>query len=142
MTKQLEGQLSFADLGLPFGKTSPTPSAVTKDETSKTCSKPSRKSVTPTFQYLFLKKVNGKRPDASWEAAGALHGECTTLNFGEFPSVARESTLSQILVPNAPAKYYLSQKACEGILRRADRRGKELPPMLKDALMEVVRLAS
>lgn len=28
----------------------------------------------------------------------------------------------------------LSAKACEGILRRAERHGKELPPMLKTAL--------
>jgi hypothetical protein len=28
----------------------------------------------------------------------------------------------------------LSRKACEGILRRAERRGKELPPMLEQAL--------
>ena len=63
-----------------------------------------------------------------------------TLNFGESPSVARESTLSQILEANAPEKYYLSAKACAGILRRAEKRGKELPKMLKDALEEAVRL--
>ena len=33
-----------------------------------------------------------------------------------------------------PQKYYLSQKACLGILRRSEARGKELPPMLKKAL--------
>jgi len=32
------------------------------------------------------------------------------------------------------AKYFLSPKACAGILRRAEKRGKELPPMLKTAL--------
>lgn len=63
-----------------------------------------------------------------------------TLNTGEFPSVARESTLSQILQPNAPEKYYLSPKACLGILRRALKRGKELPTMLEEALSECVRL--
>ena len=63
-----------------------------------------------------------------------------TLNTGECPSAARESTLSQILQANAPTKYYLSAKACAGILRRAERRGKELPPILKEALEEVVSL--
>lgn len=63
-----------------------------------------------------------------------------TLNSGECPSVARESTLSQILQANAPEKYYLSPKACAGILRRAEKRGKELPPMLKEALEEVIAL--
>lgn len=33
-----------------------------------------------------------------------------------------------------PEKYYLSRKACEGILRRASRRGKQLPELLKMAL--------
>jgi hypothetical protein len=55
-------------------------------------------------------------------------------NTGEHPSVAVESTLSQILEDNVPEKYYLSQKACEGFLRRAERRGKKLPDVLKTAL--------
>jgi hypothetical protein len=38
------------------------------------------------------------------------------------------------LEARAHEKYYLSAKACEGILRRAERRGKQLPPMLKEAL--------
>lgn len=75
-----------------------------------------------------------------WETVGALPGGSTTLNTGECPSVARESTLSQILQTNAPRKYYLSAKACAGILRRAEKRGKELPPMLREALEEAVAL--
>jgi hypothetical protein len=35
-----------------------------------------------------------------------------------------------------PQRFYLSPKACAGILRRAARRGKDLPPMLKKALEE------
>ena len=31
-------------------------------------------------------------------------------------------------------RYFLSQRACEGILRRAERRGKALPPLLLEAL--------
>lgn len=46
----------------------------------------------------------------------------------------RESKLSDILEPNPNQKYYLSAAACQGILRRAEKRGKELPPMLKEAL--------
>ena len=67
-----------------------------------------------------------------------MHGEPTTLNTEEYPSEERGSTLSQILQANAPEKYYLSAKACAGILRRAMKRGKSLPPMLQEALMEVV----
>jgi hypothetical protein len=33
-----------------------------------------------------------------------------------------------------PQRFSLSAKACAGILRRAERRGKALPPMLKAAL--------
>lgn len=44
------------------------------------------------------------------------------------------STLSQILMVNVPQKYYLSPKACLGILRRASVRGKKLPEVLEIAL--------
>ena len=56
------------------------------------------------------------------------------LNTGEFPSEENASTLSQILMAGVPEKYYLSQKACLGILRRASARGKTLPVMLEKAL--------
>ena len=55
-------------------------------------------------------------------------------NTGEFPSEDAASTLSQILQAEVPGKYYLSQKACLGILRRASTRGKELPEVLRLAL--------
>ena len=53
---------------------------------------------------------------------------------GEFPNADAASTLSQILQAEVPEKYYLSQKACLGILRRASARGKELPEVLRLAL--------
>lgn len=55
-------------------------------------------------------------------------------NIGESPSVVVESSLSQILEDNAQEKYYLSPKACVGILHRAEHRGKDLPTRLKAAL--------
>jgi hypothetical protein len=58
-----------------------------------------------------------------------------TLNTGEFPNEENASSLSQILQVGVPEKYYLSQKACLGILKRADARGKELPELLKKALL-------
>lgn len=42
--------------------------------------------------------------------------------------------MSQILEDTPPPKYYLSRRACLGILRRAKERGKALPPQLKEAL--------
>ena len=69
-----------------------------------------------------------------WETGGAWCIECLTLNGGAFPRDENASTLSEILQTTVPQKYYLSPKACLGILRRASVRGKELPPVLKAAL--------
>ena len=55
-------------------------------------------------------------------------------NGGAFPKEENVSTLSQILQTRVPQKYYLTPRACLGILRRASVRGKELPPVLKAAL--------
>ena len=78
---------------------------------------------------------------AFWENTTALPGVYSMLNTAEYPNVVKESTLSQILQQDAPEKYSLSPTACAGIIRRAEKRGKELPSMLRDALMEVIGLA-
>lgn len=70
-----------------------------------------------------------------WEDDGAWLGECMTRNTGESPNVAVVSRLSQILEETPQEKYCLSAKACQGILRRAERRGKDLPEMLKTVLL-------
>ena len=64
------------------------------------------------------------------------HGASSMLNIGESPNVAVESSLSQILQPmeDVQEKYYLSPRACQGILRRAKERRKELPEELRIAL--------
>ena len=59
-----------------------------------------------------------------------------TLNIGEKPREPNPTKLSQILEENADPKYRLSSRACQGILNRAERRGKELPKELKEALLE------
>ena len=74
----------------------------------------------------------------TWED-GALLGEYTMHSFGESPKEENASRLSQILEDSAHPKYYLSAKACQGILNRAEKRGKELPEVLKTALMEQIR---
>lgn len=65
-----------------------------------------------------------------------------TLNIGECPSEESASTLSEVLEVIVPKKYYLSATACAGILRRAERRGKELRPQLKEALISVVNAST
>jgi hypothetical protein len=64
-----------------------------------------------------------------------LRGASWTLRVGAFRSGGEESFLSQILMAEVPEKYFLSPKACMGILRRAKERGKKLPPMLEKALI-------
>lgn len=57
-----------------------------------------------------------------------------TLNIGEKPREENQTHLSEILQDKTNEKYNLSEKACIGILRRAEKRGKALPPILKEAL--------
>jgi hypothetical protein len=55
----------------------------------------------------------------------------------EYPSVVVASSLSRVLeTGELPQRFYLSAKACSGILRRAAKRGKALPPMLEKALKQ------
>ena len=61
-------------------------------------------------------------------------GEYMMRSFGVYPSEEKESHLSQILEEEAHPKYSLSAKACQGILNRANKRGKQLPQILKEAL--------
>jgi hypothetical protein len=67
---------------------------------------------------------------------------CLTLNIGEKPRVPNPTHLSDILEENADPKYNLSAKACQGILNRADKRGKKLPPILREALENQIRYGS
>jgi len=68
--------------------------------------------------------------------------EFLTLNSGEFPNEENASTLSQILQVGVPSTYFLSPKACLGILRRASARGKELPEVLRIALEQQASMAT
>ena len=93
--------------------------------------------------FLDLRKTNqdgndGPKQDLSWEIIPLSLGEDLTLNFGEFPIDASESSLSLILEDNVPLKYYLSEKACRGILRRSEEKGTPLDPLLKQALWNTI----
>lgn len=74
---------------------------------------------------------------------GKRLGGSSTLNISECPNDAEESSLSQVLeTTSIPQKYFLSARACEGILKRAERRGKVLPDTLRAALERSVRTQS
>ena len=88
-------------------------------------------------EFMFLKITLGDGDilgQPYWEILSPYVGESSTLNTGVCPRVVRGSSLWQILEPHPQRKYYLSRKACLGILRRARKRGKELPATLKLAL--------
>ena len=71
-------------------------------------------------------------------------GESYVLNTSEFHSAADVSFLSDILEPMSAAleRYCLSATACKGILRRAEKRGKALPPILQAALIGQVQTST
>jgi hypothetical protein len=66
--------------------------------------------------------------------------EFVTLNTSEWPSDADVCLLSDTLeIGDVPQRFYLSAKACQGILRRAEKRGKTLPEQLHKALLSVAQ---
>lgn len=70
-----------------------------------------------------------------WSNSGiASRGGFLTLNFTEWPNDAGVCSLSEVLETDVPQKFFLSPAACRGILRRAAKRGRELPPALRAAL--------
>jgi len=97
------------------GKTSPASCQAAEDET-----------LVPSSPRWGTSGMGG--PTESW-----------TLSTSEFPSVVVESSLSDILeTGDVPPRFFLSHRACEGILRRAAARGFKLPPTLAVALRAVV----
>jgi hypothetical protein len=123
-----------------FGKTCPERSAPTEEKISEPCWKNLPAWNNQTLQFLDLQErtESGKKLERFLVMDGLWLGDSLTLNIGEFPNVENVSRLSQILEDNVPQKYYLSARACQGILVRASRRGKPLPELLKQALLDMI----
>lgn len=112
-----------------YGKTSPELTAQIKERISGELLKRSQRA---KFQCLNLE--SGQKADwCEYQTVNSLGG-LSTPNIGESPNVENVSILSQILEAEVPERYYLSPKACSGILRRAEKRGKKLPPLLEAVL--------
>lgn len=80
------------------------------------------------------------RPWPNSGLMGGRHGECWTLSSSVWPSGASVCSLSSILeTGGVPRRYFLSARACAGIIRRAERRGKALPRELREALETQIR---
>lgn len=82
--------------------------------------------------------VGGEMPVLLSGRTGSSNGACWTRSSLEWRSGAVVCSLSSILETGpVEARYFLSQRACSGILRRAENRGKNLPPQLLQALQQV-----
>ena len=76
-----------------------------------------------------------------WQNSGmGSPTESLTLSTSEWPSDGVACSLSDTLETGTLSpRYYLSALACQGILRRAEKRGKNLPPQLQQALLSVAQ---
>ena len=130
-------QLSIYDPDSWCGKMFPEPSPAEhqKEKTSGVFSRRSPELRSVVFQSLDLTPGHGNLLGESyWELISPWRGDASTLNTGVSPREENGSSLSRILQDAPPKRYYLTRKACLGILRRAAERGKELPEKLKRAL--------
>ena len=126
------------------GRTYPEHCPQTTEETSKPYSQKLSESANLT-QTMFLYMVGGEDrlgllqeqySEYPTESLFPLPTEYMMHSFGEYPNEERESHLWQILTVYPHPKYYLSAKACQGILNRSVKRGKKLPPLLEEVLMK------
>ena len=131
------GQVSIFGPDLWYGKMcrEPSPAESGKARTSASSWKRSSELSAVPFMSLDLTPGHGNLLGESyWELISPYAGGAWTLNTGVSPRDARESSLSRILQGAPPTKYYLTPRACLGILRRAFERGKALPKKLERAL--------
>ena len=141
--EELEGQESLFARDSGSGKTSSGRSAAGEilqrvknglGQTFKKSSNRSSKLKNHTFMLLDLRPDAGNILGPCWEYDPVWLGSLGTLNTSECPKDVVESSLWQILLDTVPSRYWLSRKACRGMLRRADCRGKLLPELLEIAL--------
>lgn len=135
-----------------------------REQTSAASSRKSQESSKKMPLYLDLRKRDGTIADVSFSTLGASHGAymmpsssahhsggaefvylptltdsqrpgyCLVLNTSECPNQPNPSKLSDILEEEANSRFNLSSRACQGILNRAEKRGKKLPEILRKAL--------
>ena len=149
-TNVMAGQVSLFGPDSPYGKTCPaaSPAGGTRGQGGKrrvrTSGRSSRRSSrlrNQHFMFLDLRSGAGNILGPYWEIDPPWLGCGGTLNTSECPKDAVESSLSAILQDSVPSKYYLTRKACLGILRRAKERKKDLPEQLELALKAQAGLA-
>ena len=135
---ELDGQDCLFDQDTYAGKMSLEYSPPENPRAKTSASSWRKSSELSAINYQFLDLTLGAGNllgESYWETLSPYVGESLTLNTGASPKDAVESFLSQILEDSPPSRYYLSRKACLGMLRRASERGKDLLPTLETALM-------
>jgi hypothetical protein len=79
----------------------------------------------------------------SWSESGIVeHGQILMLDglaLHSADDAFSECSLSEILEPVVAQKYFLSPRAAAGILRRAEKRGRKLPPALLEGLTQIAK---
>ena len=106
----------------PCSKTSPASSPATAEETLQQYLE---RWLGPTLTH---QKASGKAPELRSVQMGQSSGAYWTRSGSEWRSGAVVCSLSQILETGpVDRRFFLSPKACSGILRRAERRGEAYP---------------
>jgi hypothetical protein len=128
--------------GLQAGEARPSSSSSHGSQTS--LFQPEGTSSSRTFPDYFPAKADEISPSFSrrWPSSGftTSPGECWTADTSECPSGGGVSScLADVIQDNVASKYFLSPRAAAGILRRAEKRGRELPSHLLAALEAVAR---
>lgn len=130
-TEKEDGQFSlFAQDGL-CGRTYPAVSQAENRPARTSASSCGRSPELAAAPFLSLDLTPGSGNllgEFYWEILSPWRGGLWTLNTGPSPRDVCVCTLSQILQAHVLPKYYLTKRACLGILRRAKERGKPLPP--------------
>lgn len=118
--------------GSPWLRTSPVFSAAMKDATLLQWLE-SWLGISLTFREMV-----GELPVLHLDRKDSSSGQYWTRNTSTWRNGGSACLLSEILeTGKIDRRYYLTARACAGILRRAAKRGKKLPPMLQLALEEV-----
>lgn len=99
-------------------------------------------------------KQGGLMQEFYWEEISPSHGELQTYNIMDAPKGGKElhfcaismdwkppkSCLNNILQDSVDEKYYLSAKACKGVLNRANKHNDKLPEQLINALKHQIEI--
>lgn len=136
-TYSREEQLSMFDPDTWCGRTSLEPLAQGSPRGRTSASSSKKSSELSAIPYTSLDLTPGAGNllgQFYWEILSPWRGAALMLNTGMSPREEHESFLWQILEDKPHPKYYLTKRACLGILRRASERGKPLPAALRLAL--------